>query len=271
MKIIILILSSNSPVHLLNRLFQKSTWAKNEYENVQIIHYLAWNKKTIFKNNNLYLDTSKNFIDIGEKTYNAFEWCNTNLAFDFLFRTNSSSYIDVYNLIEFVNQNSNNIKYSGSEATAYLRESNYKFASGSGYFVSKETIENILLNKDLWDFSLPDDVGLGDLLKKLGIKNFIFKKNEIERFPLFNDVDYTLFHTRCKLNHLNIPRFFEGFVFLRLQKNYRLYKKNKTRFEQIDKLIFYIFKIIQKIYPKKYFSKFTNLNYKKSLRTFNQK
>ena len=271
MKIIILVLSSNSPVHLLNRFFQKSTWAKNKYDNVQIIHYLARNKKTKFKNNNLYLNTSKNFVDIGEKTYNAFEWCNTHLDFDFLFRTNSSSYVDVKNLVEFVNQNSKNIKYSGSEATAFLRESNYRFASGSGYFVSKETIKNIVFNKDLWDFSLPDDVGLGNLLDKLGVKNSTFKKNEIVRFPLFNDVDYNLFHTRCKLNHLNIPRFFEGFVFLRLQKNYQLYRNNKTRFAQIDALIFYIFKFIQKIYPKKYFSKFTNLNYKKSLKTFNQK
>ena len=66
-------------------------------------------------------------------------------------------------------------------------------------------------------------------------------------------MDYNLFHTRCKLNHLNIPRFFEGFVFLRLQKNYQLYRNNKTRFAQIDALIFYIFKFIQKIYPKNIF------------------
>lgn len=269
MKIIILVLSSNSPVHFINRFFQKTTWAKSTFKNVQIINYFGGYKTTKFKNNNLLLDASNKFTDIGEKTYNAFKWCNKNLDFDFIFRTNSSSYIDVGNLIEYINNN-NQITYSGSKAQAILRDKKYEFASGSGYFVSKQGVEQIVSNKNLWDFSLPDDVGLGELFTKLGIKNTIFKKNEITRFPLFEDIDYMLFHTRCKLNHLNIPRFFEGIVFLRLQRNYKLFKRKKKPLKILDYLVYYLFKFVQKFYPKKYFSKFTNLNYKRSLKYFNQ-
>ena len=77
------------------------------------------------------------------------------------------------------------------------------FASGSGYFISKDLVIRVLQNKDLWDHNLVDDVSLGKLLTR----NFFVDIQKVERIDLESS-DYdskrildnprNVFHYRCK-------------------------------------------------------------------------
>ena len=250
MKILVLVLSSNSLTHFVNRQFQKTTWGKDS--RLQIIYYLGGKKKNELIGNKLFLDSSKKYKDIPIKTLDALEWCFENLEFDILFRTNASTYIDVDKLIHFVE--SNRINYAGSAGVEVIDNKKIEFGSGSGYFLSRNVLESVIKNKSKWNLNLPDDVGLAVLLKKLKIKNVSFYKNELIGFPLFKDINFDLFQTRCKLDHVNLPRIFEGVMMLFLSNYYKRYKKGIYTNRVLEKLLFYFFKAIQKFYPKKFFN-----------------
>ena len=248
MKILVLVLSSNSLTHFINRQFQKITWGRDD--RLQIIYYLGGKNKNVLKGNNLFLNSGKRYADIPKKTLDAFEWCFENLDFDILFRTNASTYIDVDRLIHYVENN--RIQYSGSAGTVVIDEEKIEFASGSGYFLSRKILEIVLKNKSTWNLNLVDDVGLAFLLKEMKIINEPFYKNELIGFPLFNDINFELFQTRCKLDHVNLPRIFEGVMMIFLSRYYKRFKLGKNNIKLLERLLFYFFKAIQKFYPKKF-------------------
>lgn len=268
-KIVILVLSSNQLVAKINRMFQKISWV-TDYPNVKIIFYLGGYKKTeLVSNDTLKLTSSKKFKDIGVKTIDSFEWVDNNLEYDFIFRTSASSFLFIPKLIEFVNKNFDNIDYSGVVAQAKYLGKDIKFASGSGYFVSKKIVSLILNNKDLWNHKLIDDVALGEFLKEFNIEPFNFERNSINVFPSYESMNYELFLTRCKINQFNLPRILEAFYMLKLKNNYMIFNKNLKYNKNFEKINLFFIKIIQKFYPRKLFPQFQNLHYKRYLKDLN--
>lgn len=268
-KIVVLVLSSNHLVARFNRIFQKLSWVI-DHPNIKIIFYLGGYKKTEFVGKNtLKLSSSKKFQDIGVKTIDAFEWVDNNLDYDFIFRTSASSFLFIPKLIEFVNRNFKNIDYSGVIAQARYIGKDIKFASGSGYFVSKKTVSIILNNKNLWNHKLIDDVALGEFLKEFNIEPFNFDRNSINVFPSYESINYELFLTRCKINQFNLPRILETIYMLKLKNNYKIFHNNLKFNKNYEKVNLLLVKIIQKFYPRKFFPRFQNLHYKRYLKKLN--
>ena len=136
---------------------------------------------------------------IGAKTLDAFDASILEFDFDYIFRTNVSSYLDIEGLLRFVSSKPRNNFYAGAIG-------NYQgidFASGCGYFISRDLVSKVLSNRDLWDHNLIDDVSLGKLLTEELEVNI----QEVKRIDLnpaemdleqIRDNPLSVFHYRCK-------------------------------------------------------------------------
>ena len=136
---------------------------------------------------------------IGAKTLDAFDASLLEFEFDYIFRTNVSSYLDIEGLQKFVSGQPRNNFYAG----AIGNHQGIDFASGCGYFISRDLVSMVLSNRDLWDHNLIDDVSLGKLLTKelkidiQGIKRIDLNSTEMDLDHIRGN-PLNVFHYRCK-------------------------------------------------------------------------
>jgi hypothetical protein len=142
-----------------------------------------------------------------------------NIEFDYIFRTNSSSYIDKKLLYNYLIDKPKTNFYSGVIGDL----NGNKFASGSGYVLSKDLVEVVLDNLDLWNHDYIDDVALGILLNKIGHRPVEAPRFDIDIHNffhnIFNKVPLNFYHYRLKSKNRN-------FDISQMKKIY----KNKNKF-----------------------------------------
>lgn len=173
---------------------QKKTW--NSILIDEIKTFYLYNDSNILKSyhrdDNIFLPHKEKLMNIGYKTISAFEYILNKFNFDYVFRTNLSSYINKTKLYTHIKNTKPN--YSG-----VIGEFNgIKYCSGSGYTISKETIEKVVENKNMWNHNYIDDVSLGKLLTDLG-----YFPEFAERFDIINRkniLDISHFHYRIKFH-----------------------------------------------------------------------
>jgi hypothetical protein len=115
--------------------------------------------------------------------------------FDYIFRTNLSSVVDLNKLYIYLENNSH--KYAGVNVTYF----NCIYASGAGILMSKEICNVLIENRELLDYNIIDDISIGRLFEKLHIPLETLKKIDIyedmlEQITNYNIQDY--YHFRCK-------------------------------------------------------------------------
>ena len=94
-----------------------------------------------------------------------------NLDFDYLFRTNTSSYINIEVLQKYIsdlNLNEENYLYSGIPINLIKSTTNeeIKFVSGAGILFNRNTLELLVSEEAFFDHDEWEDVGIGKLLNK---------------------------------------------------------------------------------------------------------
>lgn len=225
MKIIILIISSKSEHY--NQM--KKIWKKymNTHDDIQCF-FIEFNDEI---NDDIVLDKNDNIIYVkGEETYipgildktiKSIQYVFSNIEFDYILRTNLSSFIVLNKLYNYLLTNT--FDYGGPKSKLpaktrfkkYLNliETNNKFyASGTCIIMSKKCVE-YLLTQDI-NYNLIDDVSIGFAISKkykfhniirtdcvmdngikLDYENAIKYNNEI------NFTDPNKFIFRCK--HIN--------------------------------------------------------------------
>lgn len=191
-KILILILSCNHPVYklLANEGINK-TWNSIDIDNMPTFFYEGGYKESYRDKSTIYLTESDDYANITKKTIEAFSYCIDNFDFDYIFRTNSSSYVNKYKLLEWLSDKPLNNFYSGIIGV----HNNIKYASGSGYSISKDLVEKILKNKNLIDINDYDDISVG---KFLNTDIFPAPRKDLD---CATSIDYEIdkyFHYRCK-------------------------------------------------------------------------
>ncbi len=224
---------------------QKKTWAMEQSENIKIYFYKA-GKDTVLKNNNLIVKSGSRANEIGYKNYEALEWIIKNEDFDYLYRTNTSSFINIKNLDDYINNFHRNQDFIYDGIIMNLRNKNdntyIKFVSGSGILFSKKTIEVLIDNKYEYDHNLWEDVAIGELLNKKGIFPTEGKRYDIQGNIYKETVDLNHYHYRCRIdNHYGYPRFLERRVLSEL--NYRTKNSKSFNKKYIDLIIFEICKL----------------------------
>jgi hypothetical protein len=166
--IVILVISSEDPTYQMLEQSIRDTRAKNIPEDVKVIFCYSKNSaKTFLIDDKLFCNSgTETLINIGYKTIKAFEFINENFEYNYVFRTNLSSYIDINLLREKAdsyNYSANCLIYSG--VIGDYEGINY--CSGSGYFLSKPLVHYIIESQSEWNHWYIDDVALGKLITSL--------------------------------------------------------------------------------------------------------
>jgi hypothetical protein len=100
---------------------------------------------------------------IGLKTLLAFKYVLEKYDFEYLFRTNTSSYLDTQGLLGFLEGKPKTSFYGGVVGKVF---GNSEFASGAGILLSRDVVERICERADDWKHGLVDDIAIADLVAR---------------------------------------------------------------------------------------------------------
>jgi hypothetical protein len=129
-----------------------------------------------FKNGQIVSEAPEGWSFIGVKTISAFNSALENSDFDFLFRINTSSYLNVEKLKESLLGVKPTKYYAGVKGI----HKGQIFASGCGYILSRDLVQLVVDNFKLWNHALIDDVAIGELLTN----KFDFQIQEFSRIDV---------------------------------------------------------------------------------------
>jgi len=229
-KAVILVLSYEEPPWSLIEVEGiRKTWALNPHPDVDILFY--YGGRSAIEGDKLFFDYPEGFYNIGYKTLAAFDYVNTHYDYDFVFRTNTSSYVDITNYLKFLEQFSpENHLYSGVKCVPPPKDPRPIFASGCGYTLSRKTLSLILKYKDSWDHSQIDDLALATLMEEHGIPvtnapRYDFGDFSDSRTFSLEDAEKQ-FHLRCKFQDsrgLDVKRMLTAHsVYKKLREGYTM-------------------------------------------------
>jgi hypothetical protein len=198
MKILHLILGCKTDHYIPIENAAKDTWLKNPPNNIKTIFMYGGSDKIYWdKNHSFYVDKYEDLSICLYKTIHAFEHF-LNFEFDYIFRSNNTGYFDYQLINQFIENKPKKKFYCGCKGV--LNDVN--FASGSGYFISKDLVENIVKNKHiLFEYEMPgyfDDVAIGKFITQyLNVEiDDSAKRLDISPKDISDDLDMSHYHYR---------------------------------------------------------------------------
>ncbi len=176
-KVLVLVVSSQKPPYDVMIQTSLDTWDSFEVEGVETIYYCG---APVKENTNkiIYFPIREEYANMGHKLLEAFQWALDNKDFDYIARVNSSCYVDKKELIKHVQT------LTESCYGLIVPESKHepRWMWGGGHFlISKETVKKIVENKDKWNHSVMEDLGLSRMLDTLGIEYTDGKASSIDK------------------------------------------------------------------------------------------
>jgi len=207
MNIIILIIANDDNESYIE---MQQIWRKYMNNHSNIKSYFIKNKIDINEDiivnqeeNTIYVKNNENLIPgILQKTIKSFEYCLQNFEFDYIYRTNLSSFIDLNKAYHFLENNK--VDYGSCCLDIHI---DLHFASGCGFILSKKMVNILINNQNLINYKIIDDVAIGELLiDKLNYNIFNISRYDVQNINdiIFNN-DTHIFHFRCKsdVKHIN--------------------------------------------------------------------
>lgn len=193
-KILVLVMSCQDEFFVNEENIGKETWAKDiidgKYDNITYLAYRGgYDKNSISKKENvLKLNVEDDISHTFKKTYFALSMIKKNIGeFDYVFRTNTSTYVNVELLNEFIQNIKDDSCIYGSDVYS-LSEIPAPYplcliARGNGMILSKRNIDIILqegimfLNREEYD-----DIAINTIMNSYWIKQGKDYKNYIKSF-----------------------------------------------------------------------------------------
>jgi hypothetical protein len=106
----------------------------------------------------------ESYLNVNAKTWAAVRYLLAVQQFDYLFRTNTSSYVSLSHLRQLVD----GLPRSGYYGGFIGHHQEVPFASGTGILLSRDAAE-FAFNDPSWEFDQIDDVALGRLMARAGV------------------------------------------------------------------------------------------------------
>lgn len=176
----------------------KKTWLKDPPENIKTIFMYGGSDKIYWDNqNSFYVDRQESLDLCAYKTICAYEFFLES-NFDYIFRSNVTGYFDLNFISKFLEHKPSENFYCGCLGTL----NGINFASGSGYFLSKDLVKKIVENKFLlYSYKLPgwcDDVIVGKFITQhLNIKiNESARRVDLHPNKIDDNLDISHYHYR---------------------------------------------------------------------------
>lgn len=146
----------------------------------------------------IYSSIADSLATIGLRTLEAFQYALKHYSFDYLARTNTSSYVDVDRLSRLLPEKPSDSKVFALQGTW----GRMQYPSGALYVLSRQTVELVVHNASDWQHEYMDDVALGLLLAR-HIKNLEYEDVPRFDFPFTGEqkdpyFPATYVHYRCK-------------------------------------------------------------------------
>ena len=111
----------------------------------------------------LYTEVPESYFNVGAKMLAAFRHVFATEDFDYLYRTNTSSYVNRRLLSDYASLLPRERFYGG-----YLGEvDGIPFASGTGALLSRDLVRAAIEDR-VWDYDAIDDVALGRCMRRAG-------------------------------------------------------------------------------------------------------
>ncbi len=193
MKILVLVLATRAwPYPILIRTIER-TWASVAVDGISTLFYYGGDRLEQ-RGRHLYLPETDG-LPAGRKTIACFEYVLAKSDFDLVYRTNASSYVDLPNLRAFADTHA---RHEGFYCGPRGMFGELPFASGSGYFLSKDLVRLAVERRQELDESLPDDISLAALLHDAGIEEVDSPRVSYKSARDVCDVDTSQFLFRCK-------------------------------------------------------------------------
>ncbi len=193
MKVLVLVLAARTwPYPILIRTMEH-TWASLEVDGISTLFYYGGDRLERH-GRRLYLPLT-DALPAGRKTIACFEYVLANHDFDLVFRTNASSYVDLPNLRAFADERARDERFYCGHRGMY---GDLPFASGSGYFLSKDLVRLCVERQEELDQSLPDDIALAALLREAGVEPVDAPRVGYTSARRVDEVDTSQFLFRCK-------------------------------------------------------------------------
>jgi hypothetical protein len=185
MKIVFLILASNTVVNEKDLAMQQKTWARSDGENITILWVRGEDLSDYALNSRqLYVPISESYENILEKTLLATKWILGEYDPDFIIRTNVSTYFSLKECEDFLKEmlvkridllgypEVTGIRYS------FIKES-FQFMSGAGIILSRRAA-NLLVNLDskLYE-GVPDDVAISHFLEDAELRQRLISRSNL--------------------------------------------------------------------------------------------
>lgn len=200
MKLIVLILANDTEYYIQMQAMWKLYMNKHPDIRCYFLKYNPLLQNDIeIDNNTIFIKGNESLIPgCLEKTIKSIEYLLLHDSFDFIFRTNMSSVIDLNKLYNILNNEMN-----AAGVIGYCN--NQPFISGAGILLNKQICEKIIEHKHLLEYNIIDDVSIGHFLTQNNIP-----MSQLTRFEMYNyehnieSVNNTLiehyYHFRCKSN-----------------------------------------------------------------------
>ncbi len=212
MKLIILIIDSLGFHYENLKKIQKETWNNKNFNNHTTFYY-SFNEnvdKILCNDTDIIIPGEEGLYNIGKKTLIAFEYILNNFDFDYIYRTNLSSYLNTKLLSKVIEET--DPEYFGIIG----KYNNISYGSGSGYAISKNLTEKVVQFKEQWNHYYIDDVSIGELLSKHGHSPTLARRFDITHIMNETEIDPSHYHYRIKI---------EGNRLLELGYHYLVHQK----------------------------------------------
>lgn len=189
--IILVIASDNEIYNNIINIYWKHLINYIEKNKIDIKIIFVYNKYpkniNIQQNNILCFNNEESYIPgILKKTINAFIEIQKKYKYNYVLRTNISSFFIIDNLLKIKKKLNTINLYSG-----FLGDyGDFQFVSGAGIWLSSDIIDIIINNKNNLNYNLPDDIAIALLLKSFHKKNLkrfdIIYPNQFENKDIMN-------------------------------------------------------------------------------------
>jgi len=177
----------------------RKTWTSKIPDELKVLFYYGKRGRNETVGDKVFLDCDEgdNCAVMQIKAYLFFEKIlNEYKDLEYVFFTNLSSYVRLNKIVDMFKNINTNRYYSGLIGWHH----SIQFASGAGFFISRDLLELIINNKQYLNLKVPGDVALGYFLTQSGVK--IIPQNRFDvncvtdKFTREDIINH--YHFRCK-------------------------------------------------------------------------
>lgn len=171
----------------------RKTWLTNKTEDDLVLFYYGNVTELKIDEDRIYLPHPEGFINMGRKTISVIEYILNTYDFNYIFKTNTSSYIDLQLLNKYASTKPKEKLYNGIIGN----HDGIRFVSGCGVLMSKDVAKLFVENKQDVNHDIIEDVAMGLFFQKYnitptqGIRHDVVFSNE-------KSIPSKYFHYRCK-------------------------------------------------------------------------